>query len=43
MAFRDFKDLPRRTTSDEILRNKAFDIAKIPKCDGYQIGLASII
>ena len=43
MAFRDFKDLPRRTASHEILRNKAFYIAKIPKCDGYQIGLASRI
>ena len=38
MAYGDFKDLARRTTSD-----KAFNIAKNPKYDGYQIGLASIV
>ena len=29
MAHGDFKDLARRTASDKILRDKAFDIAKI--------------
>ena len=29
MAFRDFKDLTRRTASDKILHNKAFNIGKI--------------
>ena len=43
MAFGDFKDLTRRTASDKILRDKAFNIAKNPKHDGYQRGLASII
>ena len=43
MAYGDFQDLPRRTVSDKILRDKAFNIAKNPKCDGYQRGLASII
>ena len=43
MAYGDFKDLKRRTASDKILRDKAFNIAKIPKHDGYQRGLASIV
>ena len=43
MAYGDFKDLAKRTTSDTVLRDKAFNIAKIPKYDGYQRGLASII
>ena len=30
-AYRDFKDLPRRTASDEVLRDKAFNITKNPK------------
>ena len=38
----DFKDLTRRTASDKILRDKAF-IAKNPKYDGYQSGLASMV
>ena len=33
MAYGDFKNLPRRTTSDKILCNKAFNIAKKPKFD----------
>ena len=43
MAYGDFKDLARRTASDEILRDKAFNIAKNPKYDGYQRGLASMV
>ena len=43
MAYRDFKDLAKRTASDKILRDKAFDIAKNPKYDGYQRGLASMV
>ena len=42
MAYGDFKDLTRRTASDKILHDKAFNIAKNPKYDGYQHGLASI-
>ena len=34
--------LNRRKTADKILRDKAFNIAKIPKYDGYQRGLASM-
>ena len=39
----DFKDLARRTASDKVLRDEAFNIAKYTKYDGYQRGLASII
>ena len=41
IAYGDFVDLTRRTASDKILRDKAFNIAKSPKDDGYQRGLAS--
>ena len=40
MAYEDFKDLPQRISSDKILRDKAFNIAKNPKHDPY---LASMI
>ena len=43
MAYGNFKDLPGRTTSDEILRDKAFNIAKNLKFDDYQIRLASMM
>ena len=43
MAYGDFKDLTRRTASDKILRDKAFNIAKNWKYDGYQSGLASMV
>ena len=36
MPYGDFKDLAKRTVSDKVLRDKAFNIAKNPKCDGYQ-------
>ena len=34
MAYGDFKDLTRRTASDKILRDEAFDIVKNTKYDG---------
>ena len=43
MAYEDFKDLARRTASDKVLRDKAFNIAKNLKHDGYQRGLASMV
>ena len=43
MAYGDFKDLTRRTASDKILHDKTFNIAKNPKYDRYQHGLASMI
>ena len=42
-AYSDSKDLTKRTTADKNLKNRAFDIAKDPKYDGYQRGLASMI
>ena len=42
MTYGDFKDLKRRTAAD-VLRDKAFNIAKNPKYDGYQRGLASMV
>ena len=43
MVYGVFKDLTRRTASDKILRDKAFNIAKNPKYDGYQKGFASMV
>ena len=43
MAYGDFKDLPRGTASDKVLRGKAFNIAKNRKYDGDQRGLASMV
>ena len=42
MSCGHFKELARRAASDKILRDKAFNIAKNPKYDGYQRGLASM-
>ena len=42
-AYSDSKDLTKRTVADKVLKNKAFDIAKDPKYDGYQRGLASMV
>ena len=42
-TYSDSKDLTIRTVADKILKNKAFDIAKDPKYDGYQRGLASMV
>ena len=36
------RDLNRITFADKVLRDKAFIIAKDPKYDGYQKGLASM-
>ena len=43
MAYGDFKGLTRRTASDKILRDKAFNIAKNPKYDGHRRGIASMV
>ena len=37
-----FNDLKRRIFSDNVLRGKAFNVAKNPKHDGYQREFASI-
>ena len=43
LLYGDFKNLKRKTASDQILRDKAFNIAKNPKYDRYQRGLTSIV
>ena len=43
MAYGDFKDLAKRTATDKVLRDKASHIAKDPKYDGYQRGVASMV
>ena len=35
IAYGDFEDWARRTASDKVFRNKAFNIAKNPNYDGY--------
>ena len=42
-AYGDHTDLINRAKSDEVLRDKAYDIGSIPEYDGYQKGLASMI
>ena len=36
------KDLPRKTTSDKVLRDKTVNIPKNLKYDGYQREIASL-
>ena len=43
MAYGDSKDLIKRTAPDKILRDKAFNITKNSKYDGYQRGLVSMV
>ena len=42
-TYSDFKDIKNRTAADKILRDKAYKIAKDPKCYGSQRGLASMV
>ena len=41
--WRDFKGLPRRTSSGKVLRDKGFNIAKKTKYDEYQLWIVSIV
>ena len=44
IAYGKFKDLAKRTQSDKVLTDKAFQIAeKKTKYDGYQRGLSSMV
>ena len=43
MTYRDFKDLNRRTAAKKVLRDRAFNIAKDQKYDGYQRGRALMV
>ena len=42
-AYADHKVLINRTEADEVLKDKAYDIASNPEYDGYQRGLASMV
>ena len=42
-AYSDYKDLFNRTQADTVLKDKAYEIARNPKYDGYQRGLASMV
>ena len=43
MAYKGFKDLVRRTTSDKVFCDTTFNINKNPKYDRYQRGLAFMV
>ena len=43
MSYGDFKDLARRTASHKVLIEKAFNIAKNIRCNGYQRSLAFMV
>ena len=43
MAYGKSKDLAKRTQLDNVLRDKAFEIASNLKYDGYQRGSASMV
>ena len=43
MTYGRYKDLEKRTQSNKVLKDKAFEIANNPKYDGYQRGLASMV
>ena len=43
MVYGDLENLPKRTTSDEVLLDEVFSIAKNPKLDGYQRDLTSMV
>ena len=43
LAYGCFTDSPKRTAADKILHDKAFNVAKNPKFDGYRGGLVSMV
>ena len=43
MAYGDFEDLKKRRAADNFATDKAFNITKNLKYDGYQKGLASMV
>ena len=42
MAYGDFKDFPGRRPFNKIFHDRAFNLAKNPKYNGYQKGIASM-
>ena len=43
IAYDKSNNLAKRTQSDKFSRGKAFKVASVPKYDGYQKGLASMV
>ena len=43
IAYGDFKDLTIRTASEKIFHDKAFNISKNSRQDGYQYGFSSMV
>ena len=43
VKYTDSEDLAKRTVSDKILKNEAYEIFVNPKYDGYQRELASML
>ena len=43
MAYGYFKHLTRRTAADKLLGDEAYIVVKIPKYDGYQCRIASVV
>ena len=43
MAYEDFQGLAKRTVAYNVFRDKAFNIAKDPKYNGYQRELAFMV
>ena len=43
IAYGKYKNLVRRTQSDKVLKDKAFEIANNPKYNGYQRALDSMV
>ena len=43
MVYGKSKHLTKRTQSNKVLKDKAFEIVSDPKYDGYQWGLASMV
>ena len=43
MVYGDFEDSDRTRFTNKVLLDKAPNIAKNPKCDGYQGGIASMV
>ena len=43
MSYEDFEDLRRRMAPGRVLGDKAFNITKNPRYDGYQRGLVSMV
>ena len=42
-AYADSKDLAMRTVSDKVLKDSPYEISLIPKYDGYQRELGSMV